>query len=451
MRKQWLFRGMVFILPFLLNTLVCAAEIERLNVVVIQGKSDLPLNDVKSNIARIEEELSDADQYFRLLDRSNLDALFGEVRMSYEDWMKQYQNNSEVRLQMAGVSADHMLFIEMGRVRDGFFISARMTKISTTELVAVTRVDRPTARELSEQGVRELIDKIIGKLFMSEVVFKAGVNSVQLSIHRLDDMRTQDQDITFDGQHREILPFGRYQFSFQKKKYRPVTIERVINTQQTDIIYEPQKRQADIKLSGMPKSAEIIIDGELVKKGFPFQQSFPEGKYNVVVRKKGYYEWSQKVEIKDAQDFIKTTINLQRPPMMRAMIRSTFLPGYGQFTLGYKSRGLMSGTAFVASASLGIWSQLQFEIESNNFSNLEQKYLQMSSSNKDAYDNAKAEALRAHSRRQLWDILRYTGFIGGASIWIWSEYDTWVLAGNGSGKNLSLGFSGNGVKLGYTF
>ena len=451
MRKQFLFRGMTLILPLLLNSMVSATEIERLNVVVIQGKSDLPLNDVKSNIARIEEELSDADQYFRLLDRSNLEALFGEVRMSYEDWMKQYQSDSEVRLKMEGVSADHMLFIEMGRVRDGFFISARMTQISTTELVAVTRVDRSTTRELSEQGVRELIDRIIQKLFMSEVVFKAGVNSVQLSIHRLDDMRTQDQDITFDGQHQETLPFGRYQFSFQKKKYRSQTIERVINTQQADIIYEPQKRQADIKLSGMPKSAEILIDGELVKKGFPFQKSFPEGKYNIVVRKKGYYEWSQKVEIKDAQDYIKTTINLQRPPMMRAMLRSTLIPGYGQYTLGYKSKGWLTGTAFVASVSLGIWSQLQFETESTNFSNLEQKYLQMSSSNKDAYDNAKDEALRAHSRRQLWDIMRFTGFIGGASIWIWSEYDTWVLAGNGSGKNLSLGFSGNGVKLGYTF
>ena len=188
MRKQFLFRGMTLILPLLLNSMVSATEIERLNVVVIQGKSDLPLNDVKSNIARIEEELSDADQYFRLLDRSNLEALFGEVRMSYEDWMKQYQSDSEVRLKMEGVSADHMLFIEMGRVRDGFFISARMTQISTTELVAVTRVDRSTTRELSEQGVRELIDRIIQKLFMSEVVFKAGVNSVQLSIHRLDDM-----------------------------------------------------------------------------------------------------------------------------------------------------------------------------------------------------------------------------------------------------------------------
>ncbi len=445
--------ALILIMSIVMNfsTFTLAAEVERLRVVVIQGKSDLPLNDIKSTIARIEEELTNADQYFAILDRSNLDALFGEVRMSYEDWMKEYKNDSEVRLKMEGESADHMLFIEMGRVQGGFHLSARMTKISTTERVAIATAQRSTLRELSNQGVPSLVNKIISDLFESDVVFKAGVSNVQLSIHRLDDRRTLDKDITFNGQHDERLPFGKYQFTFAKKKYRSDTIERVINSKRTEVVYEPNKRQANIKLGGLPKSVEILIDGEMVHNGFPFVQSFPEGKYNVVVRKKGYYEWSQKIEIKDSQDFIKTTINLQRPPMMRAMLRSSLLPGLGQYTLGYKSKGWMTGTAFVAATSLGVWSHLQYGTESTNFSNLEQKYLEMSSSNKAAYDSAKDEALRAHSRKQLWDIMQYTGFIGAASIWIWSEYDTWVLAGAGSGKNLSLGFSGNGVKLGYTF
>jgi hypothetical protein len=450
MRNQNFVIG-VFLILFLLNSIVWCAEVEKMRVVVIQGKSDLPLNDVKSTIARLEEELAQADQYFTILDRSNLEALFGEVKLSYEDWMSEYKNDSEVRLQMEGVAADHMLFIELGRVQGGFHLSARMTKISTTERVAIATAQRPTMMELSDRGVPAMIDKIISDLFESDVVFKAGVNNVQLSIRRLDDTRTQDKDITFDGQHRERLPYGRYQFLFTKKKYRSDTIEQIINVDRTEIVYEPNRRQANIKLNGLPKSAEILVDGELAKKGFPFLESYPEGKYNVVVRKKGYYEWSQKIEINDGQDYIKTTINLQRPPRTRAMLKSSLMPGYGQYTLGYKSKGLATGTAYSASLALGIWSHLQYNEESTNYSNLKREYLAMSSNDQAAYDAVKDEALQAHSRKQLWNIVRLSGFIGGAGIWIWSEYDTWILSGSGSGENLSLGIVGNGVSLGYTF
>ncbi|MBT7616796.1 MAG: PEGA domain-containing protein [Calditrichaeota bacterium] len=446
-------RIVILVVLFCLVSAAFSAEIDKIRVVVIQGNSDLPVNEVKSIISKVEEEIANADNFFTLLDRANLDALFGEVRISYEDWVKKYQSDSEVRLKMEGVTADHMLFVEIGRVSEGFYVSARMTKISTTETVAFAREQRETLAQLTEDGIKILVSKITKKLFESDVVFKAGVNNVQLSIHRFDGAGAGDKDITIDGQHRERLPYGKYRFVFYKKNYRSVKLESIINTPDAVINYEPERKQADIRLNGKPKSAEIVVDGEVLQQGFPFSQTFPEGKYQVVVRKQGFYEWNQRVQILDGQDFVKTTISLQRPPKMRAMIRSTILPGYGQYTLGYKSKGLILGSAYVGSITLAVLGQLNYEEEHANYIAFKQEYLALSSNEMEAYDAAKDAALKAHSREQLWNIVRYSGMIGGVSIWIWSEIETWMLSGTpgGMADNFNIDFNGNGVSVGYSF
>ena len=159
-------RIVILVVLFCLVSAAFSAEIDKIRVVVIQGNSDLPVNEVKSIISKVEEEIANADNFFTLLDRANLDALFGEVRISYEDWVKKYQSDSEVRLKMEGVTADHMLFVEIGRVSEGFYVSARMTKISTTETVAFAREQRETLAQLTEDGIKILVSKITKKLFL---------------------------------------------------------------------------------------------------------------------------------------------------------------------------------------------------------------------------------------------------------------------------------------------
>lgn len=75
-------RIVALVVSLFLVSAAFSAEIDKIRVIVIQGKSDLLVNKVKPIISKVEEEIAHADNFFTLFDRANLDALFGEVRLS---------------------------------------------------------------------------------------------------------------------------------------------------------------------------------------------------------------------------------------------------------------------------------------------------------------------------------------------------------------------------------
>ncbi len=442
----------IILISMSLFSLVEGGTVEKMRVVVIPLKSSVPSDDVKHNIARIEEELNQADEYFTVLQRNNLSAVLGEVRLSYEDWMAKYRGDTEIQTRMQGITADHILFVTLGRGSSGFFINATMTKIVTLEQTSVSTISDSDPSSLSGKGVKRLVNDIIKKHFESEVVLISGSNGIQCSIRNLDYADGYRNDVSFNGQQSITVPYGNYEFTFNKKNFRPFVTEEFINAQRFEIQYSPNRREADIKLSGTPSSAQILIDGKIVKEGFPFLGTYPEGKYHIVVRKKGFNEWSDKIEIKDRQNYIRPQINLERPPFWGALLKSSILPGSGQYSLGYKRDGLLFAGGYFAALGLGIGSQLMYHEQDQDYQLLRSKYLNMTSGTQEEFNLAREESNKAQSRRQLWNISRVAGFTGIGVIWIWAGADTWIKAGtNDINPNLSLNFHSNEVSLAYNF
>jgi hypothetical protein len=442
------FRVILVIFVFGLSMKLVCAEVNQMRVLIVQLQSSLPVETNGLLVTAVEQELDKADQYFTVLQRSNLEDLFSEVALSYEDWMSEYKGSSEAVAKMQGLTADHILFLKMGRSGSEFFISADVTKIETTEKMSTTYESDTDLASLRINKIPKLVSAIVKKHFESIVHIKTGVNKVNCSIRDMNDPNGFRRDFTINGAHTLDMPYGVYNLTFKKKNYRDQAVPLKVNDPREEVTFHSQRKEAMIILNGRPKSVNIEIDGEPVAKEFPLQKIYPEGKYSIVVKKLGYSEWTKKVEIWDQQDQVFQNIVLKRPPRMGAMVKSAFLPGFGQYSLGYKKKGLVTGTGYVLAAGVGIFAFQQHKLALDEYNQLSEIYENMESGD---FDAARDEALSAHSRLKLWDIVRISGAVSAGSIWVWSGIDTWFSSGIPKSHALHMDVSTNGVSLSYVF
>ena len=348
------FLPLIFIISILtsMSNLCSAQSYEKMRVVVIPLKSSQPIAETNYVIKRVEEELGKSRDYFTILQRANLGSLFEEVQLSYEDWIDKFRGDSQIKTSMQGLAANYILFVQYDRGSGGnYFISATMTKISTTEQTGVSNIQNKDTDNLYTIGIPQLVDDLVKQHFVSQVTFNIGMNDVNCSIVDINHVY-QTIDFSFDGLVTKSIPYGDYLITLSKKNYRKQEIPLVLNVNKSDVNTELQRKEADIQLSGTPRAAKIFIDDDLVSESFPYKGSYPEGKYSILVKKKGYHEWRKKVKIVDRQHVKHLNIELKRPAIWGAMAKSGVLPGLGQYSLGYKKEGIYSFGLWVGSCGI---------------------------------------------------------------------------------------------------
>jgi hypothetical protein len=451
MRNQNFVIG-IFLMLFLLNSIVWCAEVEKLRVVVIPLKSSQPIAETNFVIKRVEEELGKSRDYFIILQRANLGSLFEEVELSYEDWIDKFRGDSQMKSSMQGITADHILFVQYDRGASGyFFVSATMTKIATTEQTGVSNVQNRDTEILYSQGIPSLVDELVNQHFVSNVTFNIGTKDVHCTIEDVNHV-IQTIDFSFNGLITKPIPYGEYLVKLRKKNYREQSFNLVLIENKIEVKKVLKRKEADIQLNGSPRSVEIYIEDELVSESFPFKNSYPEGKYSILIKKKGYHEWKKKVQIVDREHVKQLDIELQRPALWGAMTKSGFIPGLGQYSLGYKKQGIISFGVWVGALGLATISQKMYNSKTDEYHRLKNIYLNMESGSEQEFNDASDASQQAYSRQQYWAGTRVVAFSGIALSWTWAGYDTWRKASSlEKNPNLSLHISPNEASIEYRF
>jgi len=449
--RRFLLMMIIFVFAAFSNQSL-AQSYEKMRVVVIPLKSSQPTAETNFVIKRIEEELGTSRDYFTILQRTNLGSIFNEVQLSYEDWMDRVRGDSHIKTSMQGMAANYILFVQYDRGSGGnYFISATMTKIATTEQTGVATIQNRDTDELLARGILELVKDLVDQHFVSQVTFNTGAKGVHCSIEDANHV-FQTIDFSFDGLTTKPIPYGEYSITLSKKNYRERVVSLVINKNITEIKTELHRREADIQLNGSPRAVEIYIGDDLVSKSFPYKGAYPEGRYSILVKKKGYIEWRKKVQIVDREHVKYLSIELQRPALWGAMVKSGLIPGFGQYSLGYKKEGIINFAVWAGSLSVATFSHNMYNIKADEYIRLRTIYLNMQSGTGNEFEDARDESLQAFSRKQFWRGTRTLAFSCVGLSCVWAGYDTWRKAVSvDSNPNLSLNITPGEASLEYRF
>jgi hypothetical protein len=190
--------------------------------------------------------------------------------------------------------------------------------------------------------------------------------------------------------------------------------------------YGQSDRAQQITITSRPPGCTVYLSGEyeLVTTAPNTINEDLEGVYTVRAMRPGYEDWKSTVVFTPgtAQD---VRIILTPKTRYRAALRSMFIPGWGQYYAGEKTRGFFWGGAIIASGVLGVIYETRYQDRKSDWEDAVTRFEQATTF--DEKERLRDEALRLkqraydaeNDRRLVW------GIMGG--VWAVNFLDALIL------------------------
>jgi hypothetical protein len=181
--------------------------------------------------------------------------------------------------------------------------------------------------------------------------------------------------------------------------------------------------EGTVRFDGFSEGAKLFIDGKECATVAP-ELKLPVGSHRIHVKKEGYKTYADKIDLLSNQTQ-KISISLKPKIKTDALIRSTFLPGWGQ---AYQQKSVRSWLYPLAVTGLGITSYIMtvsYNDKVDSYNNIRQEYLS-------AFDATEINRLRdqmdrAYDRIEKSEQTRNIFYIATGLAWMWNMLDTLIL------------------------
>jgi hypothetical protein len=183
-----------------------------------------------------------------------------------------------------------------------------------------------------------------------------------------------------------------------------------------------QKYQARLSVSGLPRRAEVYVDGEKLSET-PFTDlPLAYGDYDLRIDRDGYYADERSISARKPELAI-TDFRLKAKSPGSAMARSIF-PGLGQFYSDRPTAGTMLMIGTLGAAGGAVFMQMQYQTQKSDYEEAQRAYL-------DNTDLDQMAALRAEMQ-SAYDTMSSSHGTGqmlmmaAAGLWVYNIIDAWL-------------------------
>ena len=147
-------------------------------------------------------------------------------------------------------------------------------------------------------------------------------------------------------------------------------------TDKSEVNINLEKMKCDFNITGIVGNVNVLIKGENFTKQFdklPLRKLELEyGEYEIAISKAGYYDFRQRVTIRQPQINLPVELNKKSKP--RSVLMSLFLPGTGQIYMGRQAIGYPLLGLSVVSVSSSVFTFIKYNQFNNAYSDYRDKY-----------------------------------------------------------------------------
>ena len=129
-----------------------------------------------------------------------------------------------------------------------------------------------------------------------------------------------------------------------------------------------QSSAGSITIISVPAGAEVLLEGESQVTGVtPVVFRYPlVGKYHLSVKRSGYETYRTELILDPSKEMV-INVSLVAKTRFKAAIRSVFIPGWGQYYSGQRTKGLVYSLVVAASVAGYFITDKDFDLKLNRF------------------------------------------------------------------------------------
>jgi hypothetical protein len=221
----------------------------------------------------------------------------------------------------------------------------------------------------------------------------------------------------------------------------------------SEIDVKLEKMKCEFNITGVIGNADVFIKGDNFAQKFdrlPLRNFKLEyGEYEIAISKVGYYDFRQRVSVKQPQ--LNLPVDLHKKSKSRSIIMSLFLPGTGQIYMGRQKLGYPLLGLSIIGASSSIFTFIKYNQFNNAYIDYRNKYLSATKSE----DIENYYSLMMKNYNDMKNFKNYFLISAGvtAGVWIFNFIDSIIFSPEEvySVSRIKLGTNGRGINVEFKF
>jgi len=221
----------------------------------------------------------------------------------------------------------------------------------------------------------------------------------------------------------------------------------------SEIDVKLEKMKCEFNITGVIGNADVFIKGDNFAQKFerlPLRNFKLEyGEYEIAISKVGYYDFRQRVSVKQSQ--LNLPVDLRKKSKSRSIIMSLFLPGTGQIYMGRQKLGYPLLGLSIVGASSSIFTFIKYNQFNNAYIDYRNKYLSATKSE----DIENYYSLMMKNYNDMKNFKNYFLISAGvtAGVWIFNFIDSIIFSPEEvySVSRIKLGTNGRGINVEFKF
>ena len=280
-------------------------------------------------------------------------------------------------------------------------------------------------------------------------------NSIEATLIKLASMNIQSEpdraEVFINGERKGLTPISFYdispgeKFTIMVKKSQYKTWEKSMNLtegQKERIDIELEKQKGRLKFTSFPRGTEIEYEGKRVLLTSK-EMERPIGDYTFSLIAPGYINKEYNLVI-SKKDLYRINVELDQKTKGSALIRSLFVPGWGQAYQGKTTRSWIYGVAFFSSAAVTIYFKNDYNQAVSDYNLLQEDY--DSAVDPNDIDQLFREMETAYADAEKLKSLQNTFLLAAGAIWLLNIVDVLVLPPAWE-KNISMSATMDGQNI----